>query len=240
MLKALLLFLIVVIPIYLIGDKVRRNPKIDAFIGAVEWRYAHLNSLLEQASIRSGLLLLRKVYGWASVALILFSLLAMQMPPDNSKVFFITFNLFLYVFLAWFSIKWTLEHKATLIEHAKNNAIYVFMPILAGILDTLLDTPFTNVLAYPLQHAIDAFKLPMLPLHPFTIGLLVSCLMLVSFVILYFTAWLLTSPMFIGSVIVIMIPIYCARFLAAIDRANTFFWLAIFIWAASTVWFALI
>lgn len=240
MLKALLTFLTVTLTIYLIGDKIRRNPKIDAFLGAVEWRYANLNSQLEQASIRSGLLLVRKVYGWASVVLIAFSFFIMQVLPDSPKAFIIAFNLFLYMFLAWFSIKWTLEHKVTLIKYAKSNALFVFMPILAGLLDTLFDASFAiNVFAYPLQHALVVLKLPALSLHPITIGLLISCLMLVSFAILYFTTWLLITPLFIGSVIIIMIPIYFARFLVAIDRGNTFFWLAIFTWAVSTCWLTL-
>ena len=238
MLKALLIFLNVTITIYLIGNRVRRNPKIDAFVGSIEWKYAKLNSQLEQASIRSGLLWIRKIYGWLSVVLITFSLFAMNALPGSSKAFLIPFNLFLYVFLAWFSIKWTLEHKTTLLDFAKNNALYVFVPTLAGLLDTVLDTPFTSVLAPSLQHVLDVFKLPALPLHPFAIGVLISCFMIVSFVILYFTTWFLTTPLFICSIIIIMIPIYLARLLAAIDNTSTFLWLAIFIWIATVIWLA--
>lgn len=240
MLKALLVFFTIIIPIYLIGDKIRRNPKIDAFVGAVEWRYANLNNQLEQASIRSGLLLIKKLYGWASVALITFCISTIYILPTTPKTFVVAFNLFLYLFLAWFSIKWTLEHKSTLIEYAKNNAIFILMPLLAGTLDSLLDTPFASALSAPIQHAFAALKISPPPFHPFTIGMITSCFMLASFAILYCTAWVLSTPLFIASLIITMVPIYCARFLAAIDRNNTFMWLAIFIGAASGIGLALL
>ena len=55
MLKIALTLLVVLISIYWVGEKARRNPKIDAFLSAIEGHYSKLNSRLEDSTTISGL-----------------------------------------------------------------------------------------------------------------------------------------------------------------------------------------
>ncbi|MBN6353647.1 hypothetical protein JZM10_19545, partial [Providencia rettgeri] len=99
MLKLSLPFFIYIITLYLIGERIRRNPKIDAFIATIEKNYSKINELLENTTVKEGLFFLRKIYGWLSLLsfTIILLLLKLRFLPDESILY--TYPLFLIFFI---------------------------------------------------------------------------------------------------------------------------------------------
>ncbi|WPN98341.1 hypothetical protein [Pseudomonas sp. MUP55] len=236
MLKIILNCIMYLCATYCIGDKIRRNPKIDAFLTTIEGSYTRINEHLENATVRSGLELLRKIYGWACLAMFGLFLVVIRLFPEKSGAVLSFSQLFMLTFLFWFSIKWAVDHKATLTQHWKTHSLMVSGPILMGLLDTLLDTPFTQALVLPLKQLPGTWYSTVASFHPLIIGALYSSLCFASFLVYYMMTWIITTPMLILSVVTIIIPIQFARLLAIIDRENTFLWLAVFTGAVCMIW----
>ncbi|PYB97528.1 hypothetical protein DMX04_21055 [Pseudomonas koreensis] len=221
---------------YFIGEKIRRNPKIDAFLGVLEGSYTRINQHLENSSVRSGLMILRKFYGW--ITLILFGALffIMYVFPGSTGIFLGVSQLFFLTFMGWFSIKWAIDHKATLTEHWKTHSLMIFGPLLMGVMDTFVGTPFTQALSQPLEHLPGALHVSVIGLPPLAVGALYSGFCLVVFLLYYLMTWIITTPVLIASVLVIALPIHFARLLTAIDRENTFLWFAICVAGVCAIW----
>lgn len=237
MLKVTLTLLVVLISVYWVGEKARRNPKIDAFLSAIEGHYSRLNSRLEDATTISGLRYLGRIYGWASVFLFacLFAFQRFSQPSPTS--FLSLFWVFWFAFMGWFSIKWIIDHKNTIDEFSKNNALMIFGPLLIGVFDFVFHTSFTEVLLVPFQQAAASlhFNMPEVS-NPLAIGGAVSLVFLIFFGFYYLLTWVVTVPVFMVSVFTVVFPIRFARVLAQIDRNNTFFWLTVFVMIVISVW----
>ncbi|MDP2144431.1 MAG: hypothetical protein Q8J80_09925 [Gallionella sp.] len=236
MLKSVLTLLIVLISVYWVGEKTRRNPKIDAFLSAIEGHYSKLNDRLEDATAMEGLHFLRKVYGWISVFLFVCLYVVQQFSQPNSTNILPLFWVFGFTFMGWFSIKWVIDHKNTISEFS-NNALVIFGPLLLGVFDLIFHTPFTEILVLPFQQIATTlhFNLPEIS-NPLAIGSAVSLVFLVFFGFYYLLTWAITVPVFLVSVFAVVLPIQFARFLAAIDRKNTFYWFTVFVMIAISVW----
>lgn len=237
MLKITLTVLVVLISVYWVGDKVRRNPKIDAFLSSIEGHYSRLNSRLEDSTILRGLHFLRRIYGWASVILFSCLFVVQQFSFSSPSSFLSLFWVFGFAFMGWFSIKWVTDHKNTLHEFSKNNALLIFGPLLMGVFDLIFNTPFTEILLVFFQQITKAlhFNIPSIS-NPLAIGAATSLVFLVFFGFYYLITWAVTVPVFMFSVFAVVLPIKFARFLAKIDSSNTFFWLTVFVMIAISVW----
>jgi len=230
MLKITLTLLVVLISIYWVGEKVRKNPKIDAFLSAIEGNYSRLNSRLEDATTISGLRFLRQLYGWVSIFLFVCLFVFQRFFQLSSASFFSLFWLFGFAFMSWFSIKWVIDHKNTMDEFSKNNVLIIFGPLLMGVLDIVFHTPFTEILLASVQQVAAAlhFNMPNIS-NPLAIGGAISLFLFVFFCFYYFLAWAVAVPVFMLSVFAVVLPIRFARALAQIDRNNTFFWFTVFV-----------
>jgi len=104
MLKIILTCFVVLISVYWAGEKARRNPKIDAFLSAIEGHYSRLNERLEDSTTIAGLMFLRRFYGWFSVILfvLLYTILRFSRPSPTSALSL--FSVFAFAFMGWFSI----------------------------------------------------------------------------------------------------------------------------------------
>lgn len=237
MLKIFLTLLVILISVYWVGEKARRNPKIDAFLSAIEGHYSKLNERLEDATTMNGLRFLRKFYGWISVFLFVGLYAIQRFSQPNSTNILPLFWGFGFTFMGWFSIKWVIDHKNTISEFSRNNALIVFGPLLLGVFDMIFDTPFTEILAFPFQQIATTlhFYVPEI-LNPLAIGSAVSLVFLIFFAFYYLLTWAVTVPVFLVSVFAVVLPIQFARLLAAIDRKNTFFWFTVFLMIVISVW----
>lgn len=237
MLKITLTLIAVLISVYWVGEKARRNPKIDAFLSAIEGNYSKLNNRIEDATTLSGLRLLRRLYGWASVFLFTCLFVFQRFFQPSSTNFLSLFWLLGFTFMGWFSIKWVIDHKNTMGEFSRNNALMIFGPLLIGIFDLVFHTPFTEILLLPFKQAAATlhFNMPEMS-NPLAIGGAVSLVFLFFFGFYYLLNWAVTLPVFLVSVFAVVLPIKFARVLAQIDRNNTFFWLTVFVMFAISVW----
>ncbi|MGL4603836.1 MAG: hypothetical protein ACRCU9_06805 [Iodobacter sp.] len=237
MLKITLSLIAVLISVYWVGEKARRNPKIDAFLSAIEGNYSKFNNRLEDATTKSGLSLLRRFYGWASAFLFACILIFQRLSLQNPRSLLPLFWGFGFTFMGWFSIKWVVEHKKTIGEFSRNNVLIIFGPLTIGIFDLVFHTPFTEILLLPFQQAAATFHFNMPEItNPLAIGGAVSLVFLLFFCIYYLLTWTITAPVFLVSVFAVVLPIKFARALAKIDRNNTFFWFTVFAMCIISFW----
>jgi hypothetical protein len=237
MLKLILSLLIAVISIYWVGEKARRNPKINNFLNVVEGKYSKLNEILEDATVISGLKYLQKLYGWISIFIpVLFFVFNKIFHLDKDLTIYV-FWVFSFSFMGWISIRWVLDHKKAVKEMSKNNLLFVFIPILLGLLAFLFDSTIMNILMYPIYELVGKLHMQLPQINnPILIGCLISLMFASFFAFYYALTWVVSIPMFFASVLVVLLPIRFARLLAAIDRQNTFFWFSVFVLIVSTVW----
>lgn len=237
MLKIALTLLVVLISVYWVGEKARRNPKIDVFLAAIEGQYSKLNNRLEDATTISGLRFLRRVYGWASVFLFACLFAVQRFSQQSSANFLALFWVFAFTFMGWFSIKWVIDHKNTIGEFSRNNALMIFGPLLMGVFDLAFDTRFMEILLLPFQQTATTLHLNLPELsNPLAIGGAISLIILAFFGIYYLLTWAVTVPVFMISVFAVVFPIKFARVLAQIDRNNTFFWFTVFLMIVISIW----
>jgi hypothetical protein len=243
MLKIILTLIVVFISLYGVGEKIRLNPKIDAFLSSIEGRYAKLNELIEDTTVREGLFLLRKIYGWASIGLFIAVLVVIKSSPTESGYILPSFWLFSFSFMGWFSIDWVIDHRKTVSELLENNAFIffamVFGPLLIGISDLISNTLFTSRLFFPFYQILYSLDINIpLTSHPLIIGGTISLIFIAFWVFFYLIGWLITTPMFALSVVSVALPIKFARLLAvlAVDRNNTFLWFSAFLMLIISVW----
>ncbi|MEE5062627.1 hypothetical protein V2J97_01120 [Pseudomonas alliivorans] len=233
MLKLLIATLNCFATIYLVGEKVRRNPKIDQALTILEGNYFKVNQHLENTTIKSGLVALSKFYGWICIVMFTVSTLALYVLPYQPLIIATSQGAFLS-FALWHSIKWTLDHKKTFSENWKGHSIFIAIPMFLGIMDSLLGTHFCLALVQPLKSLMPFdWSRHVATLHPFFIGVICSWVSIFFFGIHYLLSWAILTPILILSVILVFIPVRLAKLLASIDRDYPFFWLAIFCWVGS-------
>jgi len=237
MLKIFLITLSTALTVYLIGEKIRRNPKIDKFLLAIEGRYSRINELLEDSTIKEGLFFLKKMYGW--LAIVLFALIWIiqrffkSHNPDTLSLFFI----FSLCFMGWFSIKWIADHKKTVLEMSRTNVMLIFGPLALAAFDVFLHTEFMHALTTPIYQMAAGINIRIPEAsNPFVIGGVISAVYLICLSIYYIITWVMVIPMYLFSVAAIFLPIKFSRLLSSIDKENTFFWFAVILWSGSNLW----
>ncbi|MDF2390052.1 MULTISPECIES: hypothetical protein [Aeromonas] len=237
MLKITLTLLLIMITIYWIGEKVRKNKKIDAFITALEENYSKLNNHLEDSSIINGLRYLRRAYGWLSILIFASLFILQRLSQPNSANYQPIFWLFVFAFMGWFSIKWVVDHKKTVTEFVRDNLLIVFGPLIMGVFDLVFNTPLTRILFTIVKDIAVVFNIQTAEIsNPLAIGGTISLVLIAFFSIYYLVTWAVTAPVFLVSVFAVLLPIQFARFLARIDRSNTFLWFTICLMIIITLW----
>lgn len=228
LLKISLTFLAWLIGVYLIGNKVRVNPKIDSIVSLVELRYSIINRKLEEATVRSGLMLLRRFYGLASITAGIIIITA-QYIINDINLLLNGFWIFSFFFMSWLSIKWVLDHKKTIASSFKMKRLLILVPVLFGLIDLFIETSLTDKLFSPIKILASTLHIT-LPntTNSIYMGFTLSIIIISFLAIDYLLTWLITTPIFMISILAVTTSINIARFLAKIDRNNTFFWLSIF------------
>jgi hypothetical protein len=233
MLKLLIATINCFATIYLVGEKVRRNPKIDQALTILEENYFKVNQHLENTTIKSGLAALSKLYGWACITMFAISAIALYAASYQPFITATSQAAFL-LFALWHSIKWTTEHKKTISKSWKGHSIFIAMPMLLGVMDSFLGTHFCATLAQPLKSIMPfSWSARIDTLHPFIIGAICAWVSIFFFGFHYLLSWAILTPILILSILLIFVPVRLAKLIASIDRDYPFFWLAIFCWAGS-------
>lgn len=237
MLKIFLSLIAIFISVYWVGEKARKNQNVDAFLAALEENYSKINGKIEGTTTVMGLRCLRRFYGWVSVflfACLFVSQSFLNIDPEN---YLLLFWIFGFAFIGWFSIKWVIDHNDAVREFSKNNALIISGPLLIGISDFIFNTFFTEILLLPFRQFAAAlhFNMPEI-LNPIAVGGAVSLVIIVFYGFYYLLVWAVVSPVFFVSALAVVLPIKFARFLAQIDRSNTFFWFTVFVMIFISVW----
>lgn len=237
MLKLLLNIVQIFIGIYWAGEVARQNPKVDSFVAQLESGYEKFNLGLNDTKIVEGLAALRRIYGWLAVATIIFFFAFSRFFAGSPRLGYLWSLSFIVSLFGWFSIKWCLDHKKTVSEFGPQIALIVFGPLLMGVFDLLMGTPFTQILSGPIQAMPNPWGDQLsLPANPIGFGAVLSLVLAVFFAIYYSVTWLLTAPAAFGSAILIAIPVFLARFVQAVWPRKPFFGFTVLLFAGASLW----
>lgn len=237
MLKVTLTFIQLLIAIYWCGAVARQNLKVDNLLLLIEGGYTRFNSRLKDTKVKAGLGQLRSFYGWLAVVTLSFFLLLGRFLSPNTYVPVWLSLLFLGALFGWFSIKWLTQHTAMLKELAPHIALIVFAPLLLGLLDLWLGTPFTILLSDPASQLLNSFGIqaPVLS-NPITIGGLLSGLMALSMLAYYLIVWVLAAPTAFLSALVVVLPIMLARLIHTYAPKKNFFGFTALVMLVVSLW----
>jgi hypothetical protein len=213
----------VLIGFYWAGDMARQSSKIDTLVSGLEDSYGSFNTRLKDARVMTGLAALRRFYGWIAVVATITLLIFPSIIGPNQAFAGLASVALLMSILGWFSIKWWLDHKNTASEIGSRLALFIFLPLLIAIFDTILSTPFTHILADAL------YRIPLLPdlsipklTSPLAIGSAISALFAVGALFFYLLIWLMTAPIVFLSAVLIALPVLLARFIHTIAPRRAF------------------
>lgn len=237
MLKVLLTSVQIIIGFYWAGDMARQNPRVDALVTHLESGYGSFNEKLKDAKIVEGLSMLRSFYGWAAVAAFSMFFVLPRVIGPNPNFFGFLSLVGLGSFFGWFSIKWCLDHRKTVREFGSQVSLMIFGPILIGVFDLLLHTPFTQILAegfyrLPLPFGWEAPHIT----NPIAIGSAISLLFAAFFFLYYIITWLLTAPTAFASVAIVLLPVLLARFIHAVAPRKPFVGFTFVLFTAVSLW----
>jgi len=225
--------------IYAFGEQTRKNPKIDAFFSTLEGRYSQLNGLLEELTIREGLIFLRRLYGWLFAAILFSSFFIQRFSPMTPQKALPFYSAFFITFMGWFSIKWVIAHKKTISETARNNVLIALCPLFLGIVDYFSHSTITQTLIFPLYKFFDVLHIAIPEItNPLALGSIMSLMMVAFFGFHYVLAWLVATPIFLLSVVTILLPVWFAQRVAKLGPQNKFAWFAVILMAIATMYLA--
>ncbi len=237
MLKILLDVVQIVIAFYWAGNMARQNPKIDALVTHLENGYRSFNEKLKDSNIVEALAMLRRFYGWVAVASFSTTLVLLNVIGPNAEFFGFLSMVGLGSGFGWFSIKWCLEHRKTVGQFGSNVLLMVSGPILIGVFDALLHTPFTQILAdgfyrLPLP---AGWEIPVLT-NPIAIGGAISLLFAALVGFYYIVAWSLAVPAAFASVAIVLLPVWLARIIHVVAPQTPFVGFTFVLFAVAFLW----
>jgi hypothetical protein len=192
----------------------RQNEKVNKFITDVEFNYAKFNQQLANLEIRQALLSIGRVFGFLSIIIAVILFFLQPLIARNSTSYFWIYYFLIAFILQWISIRWCLRHKEQLNESKRTVALFVFAPLIVGVLEyysgVSLTEPIRLVFAdtIPIQF-ISEFARSSGPIY---FGLAITLFMGVGFSIHYLMMWIITLPIVLFSIFLIMLAVKFARF----------------------------
>ncbi|WP_201576707.1 hypothetical protein [Psychrobacter sp. H8-1] len=227
----------------LVDSNTRGNPTINKFFSNIQDSYNKLNKNLEILSFTAGLKALRELYGWASLLFFtLFLIISKFIGTDSG---YVSFLVFAFVFMSWFSINWFIDHKNTIFRRSGNIVLVILSPIILGGFDLLtgenLTSGFYIAIADSLSIIFPSFSTILSNTgmsfnSPIISSVILSLVFLLIFLIYYLVMWIFTLPIFLIALVTASLPIQFARATSWANKENPFFWFAIVISTTISVW----
>lgn len=231
------------ISLCLVGSNTRGNPKINKFFSNIQGSYNRLNKNLEVLSFTAGLKALRQLYGWASILFFtLFLIISKFIGMDSG---YVSFLVFVFVFMSWFSINWFIDHKNTIFKRLGNIILVILSPIILGGFDLLIGENLTSgfyiAIADSLSTILPSFSTILANTdmsfnNPIKASIFLSLIFLLVFLVYYLVVWIFTLPVFLIALITAILPIQFARATSLANKENPFFWFAIVISTIINIW----
>lgn len=222
--------------LYLAGDMIRQNPKLDALLSTAENFYSVLNGKLLTASIGNGLRVLQRLYGFLAVVLVVLFVLSSLYGWQNSAGKTIVATSLIFALVAWFSILWCLDHKSVVSAALPNVALFVAGPLAMGFMDLLLGSNLTSIFASQISQLLQPLHVPwQLPSNPVATGAITAAMFTFFWLLQYMLAWILCFPFALMALTIAATILALAK---AIDRfapKKPFVGLVAFLFLASTL-----
>lgn len=183
--------------------------------------------------------MLRKLYGAIAIAAFALFFVFPKVIGPSVQVAGLLSTAGLTSIFAWLSIKWCLSHKKAAAEFGSQVALLVFGPLVLGIADLVLKTPFTQALVEPLYRMPPPFGI-MIPhfTNPLAIGVMFSLVFACVTAALYVVMWVAALPTTAASVALVLLPVVFARFIHLFAPRKAFMGFAIVLAVIATYWAA--
>ena len=217
-LKVILAVLASISGVYLAGDMVRQNAKLDALLTDAEQMFAVLNRKVSAATVGDGLRVLQSVYGVLAVAFVLLltvvNLVRLGGADFRSGVAVAA----LTALALWVAILWCRDHKRVLATVLPNVSLLVFGPVAIGVMDVLLGSNFASILAASIAQALQLAHVGFHPpSSPIILGVLIAVVVAVLLTLQYVLAWLVCFP------VAFVAALFAAATLALANAIDTAF-----------------
>ncbi|WP_188694560.1 hypothetical protein [Silvimonas amylolytica] len=237
MLKPLFTIIQIIIGFYWAGDMARQNQKIDALVNHIEDGYGNFNEKLKDAKIIDSLFSLSRIYGFIAIFSFLLAIVLCKFVGLNQKNLAFLSLIGIGSILGWYSIRWSLNHKKTAREFGGQALLMICGPLLAGALDLLLHTPFTQIFAevfyrFPLPFS---WEVPHLA-NPIVIGCATSLIFAFFFGVYYLLTWLIAVPLAFVSASIVLLPVILARLIHSVTPRKPFVGLTLLVFTVVTLW----
>lgn len=210
------------VAIYGMGSVARQNTKVDEALTLIECGYGSFNDRLKRACVHEGLKSLRKVYGWATVIVVVAFFILGRGVEANKALGSVLSIAFVASFLGWFSIQWSTEHKKELAKSAPL-VVIALGPLILGVFDFFSGTSWINTSAEPFYIAMagTGLNIPHIE-NPAVLGGIISAIFAISLAIFYLLTWLLVVPIAFASIALIALPIWFAKVVDLIAPKKAF------------------
>ncbi|MGO4574100.1 hypothetical protein [Microvirga sp. 2TAF3] len=224
------------VAIYGMGSAARQHTKVDEVLTLIECGYGSFNNRLKRASIHEGLKSLKKVYGWATVIVVVAFFILGRSVEANKALGSVLSVAFVATFLGWFSIQWSTEHKKELAKSAPL-VLAALGPLVIGAIDFVSGTSWINTSAEPFYTLMAGIGLNVPHVNnPAVLGGIISAIFAVSFAIFYLLTWLIVAPIAFASVALIALPIWFAKVVDLIAPKKAFPGFIMIVTVALALW----
>jgi hypothetical protein len=222
--------------LYLAGDMIRQNQKLDALLSTAENFYSVLNRKLLTANIVSGLRVLQRLYGFLAVVLLIIFVLGSLYGWQNSAWKAMVATSLIFALIAWFSILWCLDHKRVVSAALPNAALFVVGPLAIGLMDLLLGSNFTSIFASQISQLLQTLHVSgQLPSNPVATGAITAAMFAVFWLLQYMLAWFLCFPFSLMALIIAATILSLAKAIDTFAPKKPFVGLVAFLFLASTL-----
>lgn len=222
--------------VYLAGDMIRQNEKLDAFLSSTEQLYSVVNRRLSKATITDGLRILQRLYGLLAFTLMISFVLIGVLGVNNSAVIITVSTSLVFAGFAWFSILWCLDHKKVLKAFLPNGALLVLCPLGIGFMDLLLGSNFASIIALPLAQLLETLHFQwQLPSNPIALGAIAAAIFFFFALVQYAIAWILCFPFAAMAAITAAVILWLAKAIDTLFPKKPFVGFVVFLLLASTL-----
>jgi len=235
MLKILFVSLQIIIGFYWAGDMVRQNPKINDLVVHLEDGYGSFNDRLKDIKVTHGLNALRKLYRYISIiSIAAFFILPKIIGPNRILAGYLS-SIGMVSMFGWFSIKWCIDHKNSIIGIRPQVGLMIFGPVILGIFDTFFGTPFMAILSQPAYKIaiLLGLNVPHLT-NPIAIGGGLSLIFATFFLIYYILTWVVAAPAAFLSAALVLLPVTAARLIHTVAPRKAFVGLTLVLFATAS------
>lgn len=215
------------------GTAIRQNKNIDIFLTNLENQVKGINDFVRFLLVKDSLLFLKKLFGWSAIFFtVIYIALAFLKFGHNVVIPYIVIP-FIISFYIWFSISWVIDHKSYLKKSIpKEWMFFPFCSFIVLVFDWILNTNYFSLIDGFIKKEFSCLNYINLPYGDYSVSWAVFYIVAsASFIFIwYIFVWVFSIPIFLIAFLVVLLPIYFAKFIDKISPKTPLVGIVIIVW----------